>query len=363
METLVLECASLEALVREQQTNLRHGRAFVPGRQPVTVFDEVFLRVVECVSGEQAEMRARVIMVSDSGPLEGVGLELTSDRNDIARELEALLARAAAGASGGMTDPPPPDEAAPTVAGADAQEPGPFLALDPSDATEGSPADELEAAADGHAAEAAALEAAALEAEELVAGGPESPETETADPDSTEHEGTEHGAEEAADAGPEDASHVPAGDAAPKARDAFLPDHRIPANVNERVRRLTLAEQMKLARTGELNERVAIERILGKAVWEALLSNPRVTPPEVARIARMGTAPRPIIEQITANPAWTQSSVVRRSLLTNPRLSEDGALKILRAMPKNELKLVEKTRAYTLVVRNAAKKLLRGSGG
>ena len=39
----------------------------------------------------------------------------------------------------------------------------------------------------------------------------------------------------------------------------------------------------------------------GKNVWEALLRNPRLTAPEVARIARMGQLPRPLIEIIVGS--------------------------------------------------------------
>ena len=53
-------------------------------------------------------------------------------------------------------------------------------------------------------------------------------------------------------------------------------------NALERVRRMSAAEQLRLARTGERDERIALERVLGKVVWEGLLHNPRITTPEVA---------------------------------------------------------------------------------
>ena len=77
----------------------------------------------------------------------------------------------------------------------------------------------------------------------------------------------------------------------------------IPKNVHERLRGLTLVQQLKTAREGDLSERILLERIYGKNVWEAILRNPRVTGPEVARIARMGALPRPMIELIVGNGA------------------------------------------------------------
>jgi len=101
------------------------------------------------------------------------------------------------------------------------------------------------------------------------------------------------------------------------------------------------------------------ERLFGKNVWEALLHNPRLTIPEVARIARKGTVPRPLLELIADNAAWAKTGPVRRALLTNRRLSSEAVMKVLRLTPKNELKLAEKQTAYPAHVREAARKLLR----
>lgn len=129
-------------------------------------------------------------------------------------------------------------------------------------------------------------------------------------------------------------------------------------NLHERLRNLSIAEQHRLARAGETSERVILERIYGKTVWEPLLRNPRVTTPEVARIARMGSLPRPLIEFIVDNAAWLKVAQVRRSLLTNPRLTIDQIPRVLRHVPKHELKLMHKQTAYPRAVRDAARKFL-----
>ena len=135
----------------------------------------------------------------------------------------------------------------------------------------------------------------------------------------------------------------------------------IPKNVHERLRGLTLVQQLKFARDGELAERILLERIYGKAVWEALLRNPRITAPEVARIARMGSLPRPMIELIVNNGGWLQIPEVRRALLSNPRLGPDQIQRVLRLMPKHELKLAAIQTAYPFAVRNTARGMLKDS--
>jgi len=131
--------------------------------------------------------------------------------------------------------------------------------------------------------------------------------------------------------------------------------------LHERMRGLTLVQQLKFAHQGEMQERILLERLYGKAVWEALLRNPRITAQEVARIARMGALPRPLLEQIVGNGGWLQVPEVRRALLTHPRLTADQVVRILRLLPKHELKLVVAQSAYPMQVREHARRILRGA--
>lgn len=136
-------------------------------------------------------------------------------------------------------------------------------------------------------------------------------------------------------------------------------EHAAPAHVQERLRGLSVVEQLRVARDGTLTERVALERLYGKVVWEALLRNTRVTVPEVSRLARMGTMPRPLLELIVASPAWLQVPQIRRALLSNPRLSPELVHKVLAALPREELQLVPQITAYPPAVRMAAKAMVR----
>ncbi len=159
----------------------------------------------------------------------------------------------------------------------------------------------------------------------------------------------------------EEVAAPPDATATSDAEDDDAEERKIPKNVHERLRGLTLNEQVKMAHGGEQHERIVLERMYGKNVWEPLLRNPRITGAEVARIARMGALPRPMIELIVANGAWLQIPEVRRALLSNPRLGTDQILKVLRLMPRHELKLTPKQVAYPHAVRDAAKRMLLGA--
>jgi hypothetical protein len=155
----------------------------------------------------------------------------------------------------------------------------------------------------------------------------------------------EHGSSEASEPGP-----------------AGAEGRKLARNVHERLRGLTLVQQIKLASAGEASERIVLERMYGKTVWDPLLRNPRLTPPEVARIARMGALPRPMLELICTNGAWLQVPEVRRALLTNPRLAPDQITRVLRLLPKHELKLAATQTGYAQAVRDVAKRMIRELG-
>jgi len=134
---------------------------------------------------------------------------------------------------------------------------------------------------------------------------------------------------------------------------------KLALTMHERLRGLTIVEQLKKANSPDPSERMTLERIYGKTVWEALLRNPRLTAPEVARLARLGTLPRTLIELIVNNGSWLQVAEVRRALLTNPRLGVDQILRVLRLLPKHELKVAASLMTYPHAVRDAAKRLLK----
>jgi hypothetical protein len=138
-------------------------------------------------------------------------------------------------------------------------------------------------------------------------------------------------------------------------------DDNDPVNVSlqARIRGLSLTEQMRVAKSGTLPERIALERIFGPAVWEALLSNNRLTQPEVARIAKKGTVSKPLIEIIAANGTWMASAEVQRALLSNPRVPGSTILKVLHALSRRDLQAAVKQTAYPAAVRQIAKRLLK----
>jgi hypothetical protein len=146
--------------------------------------------------------------------------------------------------------------------------------------------------------------------------------------------------------------------------DAEQPEPPMPSEpeaqaLHVRMRSLTSVEQRRVAQSGNLAERVMLERMYGPNVWEPLLASGRLSPPEVATIARKGTLPRPLLDAIASNAGWLASGEVQRALLANPRSSPMVIAKVLRMLPKHELARVPMQTAYPASVRQAAKEMIK----
>jgi len=344
---LRLAPADCRALAQEFDSNLKYGRAFTEASDAVDVLTDCILVVVHPDSASEIKLPAQAVMVTPAG----IGIELRPFDDTIRERLREFVSgqspanslEPAEAAPAVVPDPSTPPavrgepDAQPAVSEPDAvqadQDPAggnPEGALDAC-----MPSEQANADADGRELDPHA--AAAVAADESDA---------TADEQSSDEQ-----AAACDEQAPAEQSDDEAEGSDPNARQAARPRH-------EQLRNLNSREQHKLARKGELNDRVILERLYGKNVWEPLLHNPRLTVPEVARIARKGTVPRPLLELIVDNNSWIQAPIVRRALLSNPRVAHESIMKLLRITTKHELKTIVKTSTYSSQVREAAKKLL-----
>ncbi|HTM45054.1 MAG TPA: hypothetical protein VL137_08880 [Polyangiaceae bacterium] len=73
---LILSFDSPEALRREYDANLRHGRAFVAGASGVERLATCLLQLERMDTSAVLELNAQVVLVADSGPMRGVALQM-----------------------------------------------------------------------------------------------------------------------------------------------------------------------------------------------------------------------------------------------------------------------------------------------
>ncbi|HEX2878447.1 MAG TPA: hypothetical protein VHO25_02810, partial [Polyangiaceae bacterium] len=157
---------------------------------------------------------------------------------------------------------------------------------------------------------------------------------------------------------PEASEAVPSAAAAAPDEDDERYANREQTERRQRIRNMSAADRGRVAHGSNLEDRVLLERIFGSAVWEMLLRSTTLTPPEVANIARKGSLSVPLIELVADNPNWIRQDVVRRALLSNPRIPPHTIMKVLHAVPRNELKIMaEGATTYPAKVRSALQTL------
>lgn len=342
----------LASLVKDAEANLSRGRAFVVGASGGAEREACVLVVVHPETGAEARLAGEIVFVRDEDPGRGLGLSLEGGSTVASAALRELLGPAFV-----ASERPPASVRGPASAPVPAVAPVPVL-------EEVGPA---EPALEEVGPAEPALEEIGPAEPVLEEIGPAEPGLEELGP--ADDAPTDVMTEPAEDDAPTDVVAEPADqDDAPTAVDPPFDDDETRTdddgepgraeNLHERLRGLSAQEQHRLARSGTLPERIQLERMYGPAVWEALLQNGRITMPEVARIAKKGTLPRPLVELIASNGAWAGAPEVQRALLSNPRSSAVVVNKCLRAMSRVELQKVPQQTAYPQAVRMAAKKLL-----
>lgn len=369
---LRMSFADRALLAAEIEQSLRCGRAFLSRPSPVPVLSDCVLVLVHPEHGGELRLPAQVVMANEHGT--GLSLTtLTAEQLSLLNAFADSLPLTAANDIEPAQQALSPEAAQSKVAAGQVAAPAPVQAQRAGAATEPTPAAAGVQASPQHARRAAAAATEAAEAQAVLrqVGATEPQATlppeaaaecaltgeDALQSDCDAHSDADCGAEEASDDWLTSLD-IPRSEE----RDLEYSGRKVEQQVEsrqERLRRLSPAEQVKVARRGELADRLAVERLYGKQVWEALLQNPRLTIPEVAKIARKGTVPRPLLDIILDNAGWIRADVVRRALLTNPKIGADAVMKLLRITTKHELKLIEKGTAYGAAVREAARKLLR----
>jgi hypothetical protein len=255
---------------------------------------------------DMLELDAQVVLVSEAEPMRGVAVQLTGTnwREQLAHFVGVELAAKQAPKAPPPSEPAPVTSPAPQIATRDSEEPP---AITPR----------------------VSVSAA------LLAGAK--------DPAATESAPSEEGAS-------------PAEDDEDESSDKY--SNREHAERRQRIRNMSAADRGRVAHGSSLEDRVLVERIFGSAVWEMLLRSSTLTPPEVANIARKGSLSVPLIELVADNPNWIRQDVVRRALLNNPRIPPHTIMKVLHAVPRNELKIMaEGATTYPAKVRSALQTL------
>ncbi|MCC6997815.1 MAG: hypothetical protein IT370_24575 [Deltaproteobacteria bacterium] len=123
-------------------------------------------------------------------------------------------------------------------------------------------------------------------------------------------------------------------------------------------RSLTLGERKSLARRPT---RETMDKLLADphpAVVRNLLANPRLTEPDVVRMAARRPAFPEVISEIARHPVWSQKSRVRLAIVQNPGSPPELAVAMVGLLIRPELELLARAGDVPTLVRAAALELL-----
>lgn len=127
----------------------------------------------------------------------------------------------------------------------------------------------------------------------------------------------------------------------------------------QRIGRLTTAEKIKLALTGNQEERLVLIRDSNKIVARAVLQSPKISDQEIENIASMKNVTEEVLRLVAMNRKFMKSYAVVRQLVNNPRTPIDVSLPLLNRLNDRDLKGVSINKNVPEVIRGMAIKSIK----
>jgi len=129
-----------------------------------------------------------------------------------------------------------------------------------------------------------------------------------------------------------------------------------------RVASLSVTEKQRLAIQATRAERAVLVRDTMKQVHLFGFKNPRIQPEEVQEYAKYGGLSPQAIQYIAEHVRWMQSPQLRLTLVRNPQVPRDVAIRLIEGLQPNDVRALAKSDGVRPDVRGAARKWLEKRG-
>lgn len=126
-----------------------------------------------------------------------------------------------------------------------------------------------------------------------------------------------------------------------------------------RIRRMPVAERLKLALRGNLEARNVLARDPVKLVQAGVLRNPRVTLEEILNIAKSRSVSGDLLREVASEKEWVRQYGIRQALVQNPKTPLTVSLALLKGLRERDLRQLARSRNVPGVVQQAARRLLQ----
>ncbi len=127
----------------------------------------------------------------------------------------------------------------------------------------------------------------------------------------------------------------------------------------QRIGRMTAAEKIKTALTGNQEERLVLIRDANKIVARSVLQSPKLSDLEIENIASMKNVSEEVLRLIAMNRKFMKTYAVMRALINNPRSPIDITLPLLNRLNERDLKGVMINKNVPDVLRGMALKSVK----
>jgi predicted DNA-binding protein (UPF0278 family) len=122
---------------------------------------------------------------------------------------------------------------------------------------------------------------------------------------------------------------------------------------------MRVVERIKLALTGNREERMALIRDANKLVQRAVLSSPKLTTQEVEGFSSMSSLSDEILRMIAGNRAFIKNYAVVKNLITNPKVPLDVSMHMLPRLHDTDMKFLTQNKNVPETLRTMAAKIIR----
>ena len=132
--------------------------------------------------------------------------------------------------------------------------------------------------------------------------------------------------------------------------------------IHAQVRRLTLAEKLKVARTATRPVRELLIRDSEKRIHAEVMRNPKVTEEEIMVYTAMPNLSPRVLDWVSNQQKYMRRRAVMLNIVQNPMTPPDTAKKLLSRLNDHELLRITRSSKVREVISRAAKKILMRKG-
>lgn len=129
-------------------------------------------------------------------------------------------------------------------------------------------------------------------------------------------------------------------------------------SLSQKIARMTVAEKIKLALTGDKEARCILIRDGNKMIQGAVVQNARLTDAEAVQIAKMRTMDEGVIRHLATERKWLKVYPVKVALAKNPKTPLMLAMRLLPLLREADLREIAKSKDVLKTVSSQALRLL-----